>query len=344
MLKAIIFLQLLCSFFVLSAGENYSFFMISDTHFGTADSFSDKITGSRRVRADKAMPIYRELFSDMAAKTEKNTKFLIHAGDVIEGYAKDDNTQKQEFEKSAAFLKKYFSFPVYFVRGNHETSGGSEGYIKGLLPEISRSAKKELKIANYTVKQGEDLFIFVDCYSPEWAGFIKKSLKSCDFKPRYLFIVLHSDILLPFRDKAGKRLMQILANYNTLILHGHTHCTVKLSQNIDGKTVTAFSIGTHLSARRAYPDKAVTDFGKQLSRINRQSGFNRYPRKKEFFDKESLPFISEFQDFSKNGFAQGYARLHVSDNDVYALIQGSDFTQKPVKVELLSKINKKQVK
>ena len=338
MLKAFfIFSAVICTILTLCADENYSFFMISDSHFGTADSFSDKITGSKRLRADKAMPLYRELFSDMAAKAKENTKFIIHAGDVIEGYAKDENSQKQEFEKSVAFLKKYFSFPVYFVRGNHETSGGPEGYIKGLLPEISRTAGKELKIANYMVKQSEDLFIFVDCYSPEWLDFIKTTLKSCHFKPRYLFIVLHSDMLLPFRDKAGKRLMQILADYNTLILHGHTHCTIKLSQNIDGKTITAFSTGTHLAARKAYPTEAVTDFSTQLSRINRQAGFNRYPRKKEFFDKESLPFVSGFQDFSNNGFAQGYAMLHVSDDGIYALIQSCDLTQKPLKVELLKK-------
>lgn len=327
---------MLCTLRVLCAGESYSFLMISDTHFGSADSFSEKIRGSKRTRADKAMPLYRKLFKDMAAK---KGLFLIHAGDVIEGYAKDDDTQKKEFEKSIALLKEYFAFPIYYVRGNHETSGGSFGYENALLPEISRTVKSELKVANYTVSRGSDLFIFVDCYSPNWISFIEQTLRSWNKKPRYLFVVLHQDLLLPFRDKAAQRIMQRLAAYNTVILHGHTHCTVKLSQKINGKTVTAFSVGTHLSSRKAFPANAVTDFSRQLARINRQAGFDRYPRKKEFFDKESLPNVCGFQDFSNNGSAQGYAEIHVSDNGVYALLQSSDLKQKPLKTVLLEQKN-----
>ncbi|MBR2626020.1 MAG: metallophosphoesterase [Lentisphaeria bacterium] len=326
---------LLLTFVLLRAGECYKFFMISDTHFGSSESFSEKITGSRRTRADKAMVLYRKLFADMAAKSDSSTKFLIHAGDVIEGYAKDDLTQQKEFERSVALLKDYFSFPVYFVRGNHETSGGANGYINGLLPEISRSAGKELTVANYSFSQGRDLFIFIDCYSPGYLSFIDRSLREHKGDIRYLFVVLHSDLLLPFRDNAAKRIMQKLAGFNTLILHGHTHCTVKLSQNINGKSITAFSVGTCLSSPRSYPSEAVTDFSKQLARINRQAGFERYPVKKAYFDRESLPYISGFQDFSNNGFAQGYAEIHVSDDGVYALIQGTDFKQKPLRVELI---------
>lgn len=323
---------MLCTLRVLSAGESYSFLMISDTHFGSADSFSEKIRGSKRTRADKAMPLYRKLFKDMAAK---KGLFLIHAGDVIEGYAKDDDAQKKEFEKSIALLKEYFTFPIYYVRGNHETSGGSFGYENALLPEISRNAKTELKTANYTVKQGKDIFIFVDCYSKGWLAFIDKTLKSLSTKPRYLFIVLHQDLLLPFRDKATQRMMKRLATYNTIILHGHTHCTVKLSQKIDGRIITAFSVGTQLSSRKAFPANAVTDFSKQLARINRQAGFDRYPRKKEFFEKESLPNVCGFQDFSNNGSVQGYVQIKVSDSGIHALIYGSDPKQKPLEVTLL---------
>ncbi len=322
---------------VLSAEESYSFLMISDTHFGSADSFSEKIRGSKRTRADKAMPLYRKLFKDMSAK---KGLFLIHAGDVIEGYAKDDDTQKKEFEKSIALLKEYFAFPIYYVRGNHETSGGQYGYINGLLPEISKNAQTDLKVANYTVTQGDDLFIFVDCYSPGWLAFIDNTLKSRNKITRYLFIVLHQDLLLPFRDKAAQRIMRRLAEYNTIILHGHTHCTVKISQKIGSKTVSAFSVGTHLSSPKAFPANAVTDFSKQLARINRQAGFDRYPSKKKFFDSESLPHISGFQDFSNNGSVQGYVQIKVSDSGIHALIYGSDLKQKPLEVTLLETAKK----
>lgn len=327
---------LLFTVFTVSAGEKYNFYMISDTHFGTAESFSEKVTGSQRTRADKMMPLYRKLFAEMAKRADGETAFIIHAGDLITGYAKDDLTQQKEFEKSIALLKEFFKFPIYYVRGNHEGAGGLNGYRKGLLPEISRTAGKELQVANYVVKRGEDVFIFADCYSKEWISFIDKTLKELKTSPRYLFVVIHSDVLVPFRDEAGKRIFQMLANYNSLILHGHTHCTVKLSQRVYGKTLTAFSVGTHISGKRAYPAEALTDFSKQLARICRQSGFERYPSKKAYFEKESLPHIAGFQDFSKNGFAQGYVGIYVSDDGVYAMIQGTDLKQMPIKVELLS--------
>ena len=334
-MKKYFVMPLLCAAFILSAGESYNFYMVSDTHFGTADSFAERVSDAKRYRADKAMPVYREVFADMAKKSDQNTKFMIHVGDVIEGNAKDDLAQQKEFEKAIAFFKEYFKFPVYYVRGNHETSGGKAGYINGLLPEISRTAGKKLKASTYAFRQGEDLFIFVDCYSRGWAEFIEKTLDEQKSKPRYVFVTMHEDRLVPFRDAVTQRIFNKLAGYKSVVLHGHTHCTLKVSQNVGGKVVTGFVVGTCLGGKRPHLEKPVTDFNKQLVRIYRQAGFNKNPAKKAFFDKESVPYITGVQDYSKNGRSQGYAKIFVSDEGVYVMAQSSDLKQAPVRIDLI---------
>ena len=331
------FYMLLCliSGIILSAGESYNFFMISDTHFGTAEFFADRVPERVRLRAGKAMPVYKAMFADMVKKSDANTRFLIHAGDIIEGNAKNAGLQAKEFEKVVTLLKNYFKFPIYYVRGNHENSGGSEAYTKFMLPEISRSAGKTLKVANYTICNGSDLFIFVDSSHASWQNFITQTLQNNKKSIRYLFVILHIDYIVPFRDKPTRKLCKLLSKYNTLVLHGHSHQTVTITQNIDGKPLTSFSIGSYLYPKPgAFAVEPDTDPAKEIVRIRRQGRLNSPPARKEFFDKMSLPFITKYQRFSLPG-SQGYAQIMVSDKGVDAVIQSALLTQKPIRIPLL---------
>jgi len=94
-------------------------------------------------------------------------------------------------------------------------------------------------------------------------------------------------------------------------------------------------VGTCLGGKRPHLEKPVTDFNKQLVRIYRQAGFNKNPAKKAFFDKESVPYITGVQDYSKNGRSQGYAKIFVSDEGVYVMAQSSDLKHPPVRIDLI---------
>lgn len=334
-MKKLTVLLFLLSGMILCAGETYNFFMLSDTHFGAADSFADKVAKSTRLRADKAMPVYKAMFADMAKKADSGTRFLVHAGDIIEGNAKNAELQTKEFEKAVTLLKNYFKFPIYYARGNHETSGGSAAYLQFMLPEIARNAGKTLKVANYSFRNGSDLFIFADSSHKSWLNFITQTLKNNKSSIRYLFVVLHIDYIVPFRDKPTKELCKLLSQYNTLVLHGHSHQTVTITQNIDGKPITSFSIGSYLTASpKAFAATPSTDPAREIARIRRQGRLDAPPARKEFFDKISLPFITKYQRFSIPG-SQGYARIMVSDSGVIAMVQSANLKYPPIKIQLL---------
>ena len=114
----------------LPGNDSYNFFMFSDTHFGTAKRFctDPKAPKKHRTRknihrADKAMPHYKALFSHIARSADPKTKFIIEGGDLIEGCAVNEEAHKQELTDALAFMKKYFPFPIYMVKGNRARRG-----------------------------------------------------------------------------------------------------------------------------------------------------------------------------------------------------------------------------
>ena len=67
----------------IHGGDSYDFFMISDTHFGTAERFCTDPKAPRHHRtrkdihrADKAMPHYKALFSHIARSAGADAEIL----------------------------------------------------------------------------------------------------------------------------------------------------------------------------------------------------------------------------------------------------------------------------
>ena len=175
----------LCASFVLCAGESYNFYMISDTHFGTAESYNQDPATPKHMRtkkdisrADKAMPLYRAMFADMAKKADKDTRFIVHGGDMIEGLTKGAQVHQEQLENSIKLMQEYFKLPIYAVNGNHDAVGfgGREGYQKGLISYLSKITGKQLQTTNYSVKCGGDLYIFIDRYNKGHFKFLQQTL------------------------------------------------------------------------------------------------------------------------------------------------------------------------
>lgn len=333
---------ILCN--TIFAGEQYSFYLISDTHFGSLESFGENPAAKLKrkgIRAKFALPLFDAMFQQMAERYGKKNAFLIHAGDFIEGNACSKDFHIRQFTEAEKILKKYFNCPLYMVRGNHESAGkyGKAAYRGYIAPAIAANAAVPADSVHYTVKRGDDIFIFVDAYTKGWQNFIYRTLDNLEKHPRYLFLVLHPD-LLPHAQMNTVNLCSRLGDFNAIILSGHTHRTRLLKYTRNGKTTTQFSIGSHLTApagKMKYTQKSTNldDFLVPFRKLR-----VRNAKQVEIFDREIVPFISEYVEFhdnSKRFLAQGYAVLKITDSGITAEVQSGDLSQEPFEIILLKR-------
>ena len=327
---------------VLYAGTEYDFYMISDTHFGTLQSFGENPPPKllrKGQRADAVLPLFHAFFASMRKSMDEKTAFIIHGGDLIEGNAHDKDSQIKQFTEARKLLKEYFACPIYMVRGNHEASGlhGGEAYKEQIAPAIALLAGKSTDTVHYTINHGEDIFIFLDAYANGWLNYVGDILKGIHGKPRYLFVVMHPD-QLPHVRKDVVTLFQLLAPYKAVVLTGHTHRTRLLKYARFGNETPQFTIGSHLYApSRVMQYKAKTTVMKDFL-DNFRNLRVRTPEQIAFFDKEIVPYLSYYEEHyggSDKFQAQGYAKIHVSDAGVIADIQSGDLNQKPFQITIL---------
>ena len=328
--KLSVFLLALAAWCAAVAGESYSFLFISDTHFGTEKSFysgPEKQFRTRKDtdRADRAMPIYEALFSRMAK--ESGVKFLVHAGDMIEGYTTGKAAHNKELTDAIAFMKKHLEMPLYLVNGNHDAVGigGREEYRDVMLKEISRNAGSELAVANYAFQYGGDLFVCVD-YSTDWLKFLKDTLEKQPTRPRYTFLVIHLNVM-PFANKRMIEATEVLSRYNGIILCGDRHRNMLLKYRKDGGEVVQLTVSTLLK----YPanknrvreiDNDLADFKTGL----REKRF-KTPEQNQLFDRHWDPYLTEYRYAVGSS---GYMKIDVSDSHIRAILHPAVPDAEPV--------------
>ncbi len=326
-------------FFAATAGESYDFLMLSDTHFAPDSTFGSNPPPKvkrKLKRFDQAFPHYKAMFADMAAKSDANTKFLIHAGDMIEGWAHTPEAQLEQFQLIDKTLKEYLKMPIYMVRGNHEAAGhpGKIAYSKEIAPRMAKNAGQTPGTINYTVKYADDLFIFIDFYNKKSYDFTKKTLESLTKRPRYIFLVVHPD-QLPHVYDDNIAMCKLLSQYNAIILNGHTHRTRVVKYERDGKKLTQFSIGSYLMPTLIRYGKVDTDLPKYL-KFFRTSKYITSEEMRRTFDTEVAPFITEYRQYNGiKGTPAGYAKIHVSDAGITVTVQSGCLTDKAFEIPLI---------
>lgn len=323
-----------------ASGENYNVLFISDTHFGDADTYEviDAASGKLRTKKDprrmeKALPAYRAMFKDMAAHADSRTAFVVEGGDLVEGWAKDQAAHAAQLRQAMTEMKSFFSCPILGVTGNHDANGkfGRAAFDEVMLPHLREAAKQpDLKDGNYTVRKGDDLWIFHDYYlggsTRERLDFPIRILRGLDWKPRYVFLVTHAP-LLQFPNAAINELLAELDKYRSFILCGHTHRTLLLTAKRPGGTITQFSIGTLFTAdtKKAMFKVVASTPEEFLPELRRRA--TRFKCLDEV-EKNLIPYLTEAW-FIKG---HGYAKIDISDAGVTITVQSAYLAQKPIVV------------
>ena len=327
--KLSLFLLALAAWCAAVAGESYSFLFVSDTHFGAKKSYytgPEKTLRSRKTtdRADQAMPVYEALFARMAK--ESGAKFLLHAGDLIEGYTTGEAAHREELTNAIAFMKKHLEIPRYLVKGNHDAVGlgGEEAYRDVMLKEIGRNAKSELAEANYAFHCGGDLFVCVD-YSTDWLKFLKETIEKQQTPPRYTFLVLHLHVM-PFVGKKMIEATELLSRRNGFILCGHHHRSMMLKYRKDEREVVQLSVASLVqpTAEQNRVREIDTDLAKFEKGFRKR--FNK-PEQNKRFDRFWVPGLTEYR-YVAGG--PGYMRIDVSDAGVRAVLHPAASDDEPV--------------
>jgi len=372
MKKQLFSVLILSAAFLLRAGESYTFFAISDTHFGMPENYEKPTPGAKGwfcrdpKRTVTALPVYRALFDDITAKAAENS-FLIQCGDLIDGRTTGYEVHKKELVSWLEFLKKHIKIKIYHVNGNHEDfgEGGKKAFEEVLMPAISESAGEKLAYGNYTFSRGKDLFIVLDWRGRgNWKGFLKKTLGGLKEKPRHLFVAIHTPFISNWNPVPSAEAVEMLLPYDAIVISGHIHGNMIATYEKDGHAVTQLTVSTRLpeksegklvcaknkmtlekfrtlSLAREEKDlqKAVQRAQKAASDAQKTK-FERQQRTQEA-KKAALEKILENVTAYAGISGCGYAKFEVSDGGVTVFYQGTNLAKKPAKFALPLKPEKK---
>ena len=333
---------------IIYAGETYNFFMISDPHFGAADTYLTDPNAPRKYktkksihRADRTMHLYKALFEDIRKKSNSQTRFIVEAGDLVEGATPNEATHKKVLNDALSLMKTYFKYPIYMVKGNHDAFGlgGEAAYKAVLVKEIARYAGKEqLDFANYAVNCGPDLYIYMDFY-PKARGFkfVRDTLKNLKTKPRYVFVILHCPMIFTYQfENDALPLCELLTEYNGILLAGHCHQNMITKFEKNGKamyqvTVSTYTVETPLKTMRMIDTRTTPEQAK--ARFIEKVKMKKADHILSVFREKWAPNITEHRHFR----GVGYAKFDVSDKGIQVTYQSVDLTQEPIKIKLLSR-------
>jgi len=338
-MKRIFFAVLIVSAaFLLNAGENYSFFAISDTHFGMPENYAKPAPGAKGwfcrdpERTVTALPVYKALFDDISAKAGEDS-FLIQCGDLIDGATVGCEAHKKELASALELLKNHIKIKIYHVNGNHDAygEGGQQAFEEVLMPAFAESAGKKLAYANYTFWRGRDVFIVLDWRGrSDWKGFLKKTLASLKEKPRYLFVAIHTPFISNWNVVPSAEALELLLPYDAIVISGHVHGGMIAVYERDGHAVTQLTVTTRLPARSegkivCAPRKSSLEKFKETAAAREKK-----PERKEVLEK-LLENVTEYTGVS----GCGYLKIDVSDSGVTAFYQGTNLAKKPARFTLL---------
>jgi len=296
---------------------------------------------------------------ELAGKTadELKSPFVIQIGDFCQGDAGSEEMATKMILECMATCKNYIHVPFIATKGNHDPRGkGAEAAVNKTLPAFwskELNLNPPVKKTTFAYRQGPDVFIFLDDISLEESPqnikvddveTVKypnleylKSLLQANKDARYKFIVCHLPIIptadsrwLPFGkakyDEQRKALLDLLCEYNAIVLCGHVHTNTFIEYANDKGTLaqlTSFSLfRTPKSAEMGKLESGGAEMF--MSRKKVQDAIVKDATLREFLEFY-MTGLKRFDAFS----GAGYCIVSISPEGVtadYRSIRDPDFT------------------
>ncbi len=328
-MKKIFCTALLAALAVLCAEEPlYSIPVLGDIHYDRTDCHDmEWVTGKMKKDLNQIRNYTKvtetntpELFQQVEANAAKRTEpvpFVIQMGDFTEGLCGSRELQAKLFTHGLDAVKAGFKRPFYLVRGNHDVTGPGawEAGDDILLPYLREILKNEKTSWNYTVEQGDDVFLFFESMRPD-LNWLKETLAKQSGK-RHIFLVTHYPVL-PYNYRAHwgmlsknkkeepqrQELLQLLEKNNVIILSAHLHMLSLVDRKSTGGHTVQMSVSSVINKRDSRPAKVEEGVAAYLPELAMErEADNPSIEWRKFLISENKPFATRFYKAEFDGYA-----------------------------------------
>lgn len=329
--------------------SSYSVIILGDTHFDTAPDavyhtgyFDPNPT--REANHRKEFGRNAEMWSDRLPRLVKrassligdDTRFCLQLGDMIQGDTGSEADHTRFIRDAYCRLKVELcgALPLVTVAGNHDLRASDDAfatkaYTEYMTDRLSIELGKKIEKTCYSFMMGKDAYIVIDFTHPDDEE-IERLFRETE-GARYTFVVIHGPVF-PYqsaksnnwilhgrdgKDDMRRRLREVMAKRNAIVLCGHTHTTEHLDWYGDGGRITQMT----MSSVWAKPE---------LGEYNVEAeGADAYGKVAEAPDspKKVKDLFAEYKDgirsFSISRAAGSY-RMEVSDKGVVVEFHAGD--------------------
>ncbi len=317
---------------------DYAFVLLGDIHYDRW-SYHDmdwvkrekphdihQIQGYVKVTEDFTPPLLARVAATVRSSAVP-MPFVIQIGDLVEGLCGSyDLAVQQSQDAIAAVEAARIGKPFLITKGNHDITGpgAPEAFDKVLLPWLGRQAGQSLSSASYTVRQGDDLFVFFDAYKPE-LDWLEHALRA---PARHVFFLIHPPVV-PYNERSNwsifaaesevarrTHLLKLLARHQAIVLSGHLHKYGMVERRVGGDCfaqLAVCSVIRHAPTRPVHELHGLKDYGPNLVDLNPHFSPGTLEERRHLLEVEK-PYITHF-DYAD---LPGYAVIRVGPQGVAA--------------------------
>lgn len=265
------------------------------------------------------------------AATNKDTRFVLQLGDLIQGDCNDDGVHRRMLDDGLAAVRGPYpaDLPFLTVMGNHDFRGSPKGrttYFGWAQALLSKEVGKPVSYPLFSFRVDDDRWIFCDFERVDLRAVAREI--EADKDARYVFLVTHGPFtasdgkswrwrLSGWTAKGGngqgaKQLFDAVCRRRAIVLSGHTHATTFYRNENPLGGYTEFTANSVWKADELATIKPAAESPAKYGTRNR----DKVPEEqRDAFDAE----IARFKDGLKEYFisrAAGHFRLEVSDDRV----------------------------
>ena len=328
------------------SSNGYSVAVLGDLHYDDARFHTSEHPGvkSKQAMWKKESPAILAASGDVIGR---DTDFVLQLGDIVDGGASSYTTHTQSLAEATSLLERtYRGLPVVVVCGNHDVGRGAfkDFMVPWQAAQLASLSTNGVRSTTFGFRHGPDLWVVIDFNSG--AGTVDTVAKIFADNPdvRYTFIAVHGPVL-PMdvwkvrwfylgqerTDKARRKMREMLAKRNAIVLSAHVHALEYKDWHGDGGRITEMVLN---SVPRESSDNSKPAVPSVISETPNDYGAWLKTAEKTDANVRFDALFDEYRPGLKKRYAAkavGHHILRVSDSGVILEYYGGTAT-KPTKI------------